>query len=63
MVLICYEEREEEVKMDELFENGRRDIETMMMILQEWKEEHPNDSKADYAEKALDKLDYLHMVW
>lgn len=48
--------------MDELFEE-RRDIETMMMILQEWKEEHPDDPKADYAEKVLDKLDYLHMVW
>lgn len=48
--------------MENLFES-RRDIENLMLILREWQEDHPQDSKADYAEELFNKLDYLHMVW
>lgn len=48
--------------MEDLFES-RRDIEDLMLIIREWQEDHPKDSKADYAEELFDKLDYLHMVW
>lgn len=48
--------------MDELFES-RRDVENLMLILQEWQKDHPHDSKAEYAEELFGKLDYIHMVW
>lgn len=48
--------------MDELFES-RRDVENLMLILQEWQKDHPHDSKAEYAEELFDKLDYIHIVW
>lgn len=49
--------------LSELFENGRVDIEELMLIVEEWKTEHPNDTKAKSAEQILSKLDYIHMVW
>lgn len=49
--------------LSELFENGRVDIAEMMAIIEEWKAEHPNDTKAKSAEKFLQTLDYIHMVW
>lgn len=48
--------------MDDIFES-RRDIETLMLILQEWQESHTRDSKFSYSEELFNKLDYLHMVW
>lgn len=48
--------------MDELFES-RRNIEDLMLILQQWMKEHPNDSKQDYAKELFDKLDVLYMTW
>jgi len=48
--------------MEELFES-RRDIETLMLIVKEWQEEHPSDSKEEYANQLYNKLDCLHMVW
>lgn len=48
--------------MDKLFE-GRRNIEDLMLILQQWMQEHPNDSKKKYAKELFDKLDVLYMTW
>ena len=48
--------------MEDLFES-RRDVETLMLIIQEWQEDHPRDDKADFAEEIFKKLDYIHMVW
>lgn len=48
--------------MENLLES-RREIENLMLILQEWQKDHQNDSKTELSEKLLDKLDYLHMVW
>ena len=48
--------------MEDLFES-RRDIEALMLILQDWQEEHPDDRKFDYSEELFNKLNYLHMVW
>lgn len=48
--------------MGDLF-NNRRNIEDLMLIIQQWKKDHPKDSKAEYAAELLNKLDYMHMVW
>ena len=48
--------------MDELFES-RRDVENLMLIIQEWQEDHPQDDNAAFAEELFNKLDYLHMIW
>lgn len=48
--------------MEDLFES-RRELEDLMLILQEWQEEHPKDDKVLFAEELFNKLDYLHMVW
>ncbi|MGN0327252.1 MAG: hypothetical protein ACI4DW_13130 [Lachnospiraceae bacterium] len=48
--------------MYELFES-RRNVEDLMLILQQWIEEHPKDNKAKYAEELFEKLDYIHMTW
>lgn len=49
--------------LNELFDNGRIDIEELMEIISEWKVEHPKDSKVESAERFLNTLDYIHMVW
>lgn len=48
--------------MDELFES-RRNVEDLMLILQQWMKEHPKDDKKEYAQELFDKLDVLHMTW
>ena len=48
--------------MDELFKS-RREVELLMLIIQEWQEEHPQNVKSDFAEEIFNKLDYIHMVW
>lgn len=48
--------------MDEIF-TSRREVEMLMLILQEWQNEYPRDNKAEYAEELFNKLDYIHMVW
>lgn len=48
--------------MDELFKS-RREVELLMLIIQEWQEENPQDVKSDFAEEIFNKLDYIHMVW
>lgn len=48
--------------MYELFES-RRNVEDLMLILQQWIKEHPKDNKAEYAEELFEKLDYIHMTW
>lgn len=53
----------ESMDLNELFENGRVDIEELMEIISEWKAEHPKDSKVESAERFLNTLDYIHMVW
>ena len=50
------------INMDELFQS-RRDIERLIIILQEWKNENSKDSKIEYTNELLDKLEYLHMIW
>ena len=47
--------------MDELFKS-RREVELLMLIIQEWQEEYPQDVKSDFAEEIFNKLDYIHMV-
>lgn len=42
---------------------SRREIETLMLILQEWQEEHPGDSKEELAQELFDNLEVLHMCW
>jgi len=42
---------------------SRREIETLMLILQEWQEEHPGDNKEEFAQELLDDLDTIHMCW
>lgn len=49
--------------LNELFENGRIDIEELMEIISEWKAEHTKDSKVESAERFLSTLEYIHMVW
>lgn len=49
--------------MDTIQFESRREIEDVMVILQEWKKEHQVDSKAEIAEELLQKLDYMHMCW
>ena len=48
--------------MENIFDS-RREVEYLMLILQEWIKEHPQDNKAEYANELFDKLDYIHMVW
>lgn len=48
--------------MNDLFKS-RREVEMLMLIIQEWQEDHPTDDKQDFAEELFDKLDYIHMVW
>lgn len=46
--------------MDELFKSR---LEMLMLIIQEWQEDHSTDDKQAYSEEIYDKLDYIHMVW
>ena len=39
--------------MDELFES-RRDVENLMLIIQEWQEDHPQDDKTAFADPAIE---------
>lgn len=48
--------------MEEIFKS-RRDVENLMLIIQEWQEDHPKDDKTAFADEIYDKLDYIHMVW
>lgn len=48
--------------MDELFQS-RREVELLMLIIQEWQENHTKDDKTAFADELYDKLDYIHMVW
>ena len=48
--------------MEDLFKS-RREVEALMLIIQEWQEDHPKDDKQSIAEEIFDKLDYIHMVW
>lgn len=45
-----------------LFDN-RREIETAMLILQQFTEEHPKDEKAAFAQEFFGRLEVLHMTW
>lgn len=42
---------------------SRREIETLMLILQEWQKDHPRDQKNDLAQELFDDLDIMHMCW
>lgn len=42
---------------------SRREIETLMLILQEWQEEHPGDAKEELAQELFDDLEAMHMGW
>lgn len=48
--------------MDELFKS-RREVELLMLIIQEWQKDHPKDDKAIFSDEIYYKLDYIHMVW
>lgn len=50
------------MELDYIF-TSRRDVEALMLIIQEWQKAHKRDEKAEYADELFDKLDYLHMVW
>ena len=50
------------IDMDELFKS-RREVELLMLIIQEWQKDHPKDDKAIFSDEIYDKLDYIHMVW
>lgn len=53
----------ESMDLNELFKNGRIDIEELMEIISEWKEEHQKDNKVESADRFLNTLEYIHMVW
>lgn len=42
---------------------SRREIETLMLILQEWQDKHPRDEKKEFSQELFDKLDVMHMCW
>lgn len=45
-----------------LFEN-RHEIEDVMLILNQFMEEHPKDDKVALAKRFFDRLEVLHMTW
>ena len=48
--------------MEKLFKT-KKEIEITMQIITEWLEKHPDNDKAELAEKLLNRLDYIHMNW
>lgn len=42
---------------------SRREIETVMLALQEWMEERSGDSKVSSVEELFEKLEVMHMCW
>jgi hypothetical protein len=44
-------------------ESRKSEIEPLMMILDEWMAEHPDDEKQEVAQKLFFILDAMHMSW
>jgi len=44
-------------------ESRKSEIEPLMMILDEWMTEHPDDEKQEVAQKLFFILDAMHMSW
>jgi len=44
-------------------ESRKSEIEPLMMILDEWMVEHPDDEKQEVAQKLFFILDAMHMSW
>lgn len=44
-------------------ESRKSEIEPLMMVLDEWMAEHPDDEKQEVAQKLFLILDAMHMSW